>query len=266
MAQDRSAPGSAISALGAAVLAVSVFLPWYAFSLTASGVTSAQESLANAVAHQYGNTAFQSAASGLERALRLARRPPARNAERPRRAEISEHRPADPCGGRARRVAASSPRCLAAPERSSRARRGARGHLRAVSDARPSRAFGRRHRPVAELGDLACTRGIRRRRPRGRVAAGEDSQPSRPPRSSRRPSTSSPAGARRPDLAAPSSARPSLSSGPEFQAAALRCRPVYSGFAPRPRLPDRCYADSGTTTRRLRRRSSAASTRTMSSP
>ena len=64
MTQDRSARGSAISALGAAVLAVSVFLPWYAVSLTASGVASAQQSL-NAVAQQYGNTAFQSAASGL---------------------------------------------------------------------------------------------------------------------------------------------------------------------------------------------------------
>ena len=64
MAEDRSARGSAIAALGAAVLAVSVFSPWYGVSLTASGVASAQQSL-NAVAQQYGNSAFQSAASGL---------------------------------------------------------------------------------------------------------------------------------------------------------------------------------------------------------
>ncbi len=64
MTEDRSARGSAISVFGAAVLAVSVFLPWYGVSLTASGVASAQQGL-NAAAQQYGNSAFQSAASGL---------------------------------------------------------------------------------------------------------------------------------------------------------------------------------------------------------
>ncbi|MGH2833166.1 MAG: hypothetical protein ACRDK2_10370 [Solirubrobacteraceae bacterium] len=64
MGQDRARYGALVSAIGAAVLAVSVFLPWYGLSLTASGVQSAQQGL-NAAAEQYGNTAFQSEVSGL---------------------------------------------------------------------------------------------------------------------------------------------------------------------------------------------------------
>jgi hypothetical protein len=64
MADDRSQLGFLIAALGAAVLAVSVFLPWYGVSITASGAASAQQQLAT-VAQQYGNTTFQAGASEL---------------------------------------------------------------------------------------------------------------------------------------------------------------------------------------------------------
>jgi hypothetical protein len=64
MTDDRAPLGLLISALGAAVLAVSVFLPWYGVSITASGAASAQQQLA-AVAQQYGNTTFQTGASRL---------------------------------------------------------------------------------------------------------------------------------------------------------------------------------------------------------
>jgi hypothetical protein len=62
MNDDRVPVGLLVAALGAAVLAVSVFLPWYGVSITASGATSAQQDLASA-AQQYGNTAFQTGAS-----------------------------------------------------------------------------------------------------------------------------------------------------------------------------------------------------------
>jgi hypothetical protein len=58
MVEDRAPLGLLLSALGAAILAVSVFLPWYAVSLTATGAASAQQALASA-AQQYGNATFQ---------------------------------------------------------------------------------------------------------------------------------------------------------------------------------------------------------------
>jgi len=64
MVDDRSQLGFLIAALGAAVLAVSVFLPWYGVSITASGAASAQQQLAT-VAQQYGNTTFQAGANAL---------------------------------------------------------------------------------------------------------------------------------------------------------------------------------------------------------
>jgi hypothetical protein len=64
MVDDRPPLGFLIAALGAAVLAISVFLPWYAVSITASGAASAQQELAT-VAQQYGNTTFQTGASAL---------------------------------------------------------------------------------------------------------------------------------------------------------------------------------------------------------
>jgi len=47
-----------IATVGAALLAVSVFLPWYSFRVTAQGAASAQQAL-ESVAAQFGNTAFQ---------------------------------------------------------------------------------------------------------------------------------------------------------------------------------------------------------------
>ena len=64
MNDDRSQLGFLIAALGAATLAVSIFLPWYGVSITASGAASAQQQLAT-VAQQYGNTTFQAGASQL---------------------------------------------------------------------------------------------------------------------------------------------------------------------------------------------------------
>ena len=64
MVDDRSPLGFLIAALGAAVLAVSVFLPWYGVGITASGAASAQQELAK-VAQQYGNSTFQTGASTL---------------------------------------------------------------------------------------------------------------------------------------------------------------------------------------------------------
>ena len=62
MNDDRAPLGFLIVALGAAVLAVSVFLPWYGVSITASGAATAQQEIA-AVAQQYGNPSFQTGAS-----------------------------------------------------------------------------------------------------------------------------------------------------------------------------------------------------------
>jgi hypothetical protein len=61
MVEDRLRLGSLISAIGAALLAVSVFLPWYGVTLTAGGAASAQQTL-NEVAQQYGNATFQTQA------------------------------------------------------------------------------------------------------------------------------------------------------------------------------------------------------------
>jgi hypothetical protein len=62
MAEDRPRTGDLLATVGAALLAVSVFQPWYALTLTASGASSAQQAL-NRVAQQFGNAAFQSQAT-----------------------------------------------------------------------------------------------------------------------------------------------------------------------------------------------------------
>lgn len=62
MADKRSSPGLLISALAAAVLAVSVFLPWYSLSITPTGAAEAKQQLAT-VAQQYGNASLQSMAN-----------------------------------------------------------------------------------------------------------------------------------------------------------------------------------------------------------
>jgi hypothetical protein len=64
MVEDRLRFGPLLSPIGAALLAVSVFLPWYSVSLTAAGVASAQQAL-NSVAQQFGNTTFEGLASSV---------------------------------------------------------------------------------------------------------------------------------------------------------------------------------------------------------
>ena len=61
MVDNRAPRGLLVSALGAAVLAVSVFLPWYSVSITPSGAAAAQQEFA-AVAQQYGNANLQTMA------------------------------------------------------------------------------------------------------------------------------------------------------------------------------------------------------------
>jgi hypothetical protein len=51
--------GLLVSALGAILLAVAVFLPWYGLSLTAGGVSFAQQ-LSSQVASEFGNAQLQS--------------------------------------------------------------------------------------------------------------------------------------------------------------------------------------------------------------
>src|SRR5579871_1826872 len=68
MHDDRRSFGLLISALAAAVLAVSVFLPWYGVSITRAGAAAAQQELV-AVARQYGNTTFQDRASTIGQEL-----------------------------------------------------------------------------------------------------------------------------------------------------------------------------------------------------
>lgn len=62
MVEHRLRLGPLLSAVGAPLLAVSVFLPWYSVSFTASGVASAQQAL-NSAAQQFGNASFQGLAS-----------------------------------------------------------------------------------------------------------------------------------------------------------------------------------------------------------
>lgn len=59
MAGDRPRYGSMVSALGAIVLAVGVFLPWYGLSFTAHGIALAQQ-VGSQFASQYGNATLQS--------------------------------------------------------------------------------------------------------------------------------------------------------------------------------------------------------------
>ena len=64
MADQRPRYGPVLATLGAIVLAVSVFLPWYGLSFTANGVAFAQQ-VGDQVASQYGNAALQSYMSTL---------------------------------------------------------------------------------------------------------------------------------------------------------------------------------------------------------
>jgi hypothetical protein len=58
MVGARPRYGLLVSALGAILLAVSVFLPWYGLSFTASGVALVQQS-AEQIASQFGNASIQ---------------------------------------------------------------------------------------------------------------------------------------------------------------------------------------------------------------
>ena len=64
MATDRKGLPSVLTLGGGVVLAIAVFLPFYAVTFTASGVAAAQQNL-NSVAQQFGNSAFQSTASSV---------------------------------------------------------------------------------------------------------------------------------------------------------------------------------------------------------
>jgi hypothetical protein len=64
MVEERPRFGPLITAIGAALLGVSVFQPWYAVTLTASGAASAQRAL-NGVAEQFGNANFQTQAKAV---------------------------------------------------------------------------------------------------------------------------------------------------------------------------------------------------------
>ncbi len=68
MADERSRYGLMVSALGAILLAVSVFLPWYGVSFTAAGVAAAQQ-MSQQVISEFGNAALQSHTSGLQASL-----------------------------------------------------------------------------------------------------------------------------------------------------------------------------------------------------
>jgi hypothetical protein len=62
MAEARAPYDLLLSAFGAAVLAVSVFSPWYSVSITAAGAASAQQQLTS-IAQQYGNANLQATAN-----------------------------------------------------------------------------------------------------------------------------------------------------------------------------------------------------------
>src|SRR4051794_33497642 len=68
VASERSRYGLFVSALGAVVLAVSVFLPWYALTLTPAGADLAQNLTQN-FAEQFGNASLQQVAGSLHGSL-----------------------------------------------------------------------------------------------------------------------------------------------------------------------------------------------------
>ncbi len=68
MAGDRSRYGLTVSALGAVLLAVAVFLPWYGVGLTNAGVALVQQTGDHFVA-QFGNAALQAQLGGFHGAV-----------------------------------------------------------------------------------------------------------------------------------------------------------------------------------------------------
>jgi hypothetical protein len=68
MSSDRPRYGLLVAALGAIVLAIAVFLPWYGLSLTTGGVGYVQQ-VESQVVGQFGNAALQSYLGGLHASL-----------------------------------------------------------------------------------------------------------------------------------------------------------------------------------------------------
>ncbi|MFI4991504.1 MAG: hypothetical protein ACHQHO_11410 [Solirubrobacterales bacterium] len=66
--ESRSTYGLLVAALGAVLLAVSVFLPWYGVSFTARGIATAERAGEQFTA-QYGNAALQSHLGSLHASL-----------------------------------------------------------------------------------------------------------------------------------------------------------------------------------------------------
>jgi hypothetical protein len=63
MDANRSQYGLLVSVLGALLLVVAVFLPWYGLSFTANGIATVQQT-SHAFVNQYGNPALQGQLSG----------------------------------------------------------------------------------------------------------------------------------------------------------------------------------------------------------
>jgi len=68
MQANRSRYGLLVSALGAIMLAVSIFLPWYGLSFTAKGIALIQQ-VSDQVTSQFGNSALQDLTAGLHARL-----------------------------------------------------------------------------------------------------------------------------------------------------------------------------------------------------
>lgn len=68
MTGERPRYGQVVSALGALVLAIAVFLPWYGVSFTSNGVAFVQR-VGNEAAAQYGNATLQSYTASLHASL-----------------------------------------------------------------------------------------------------------------------------------------------------------------------------------------------------
>jgi hypothetical protein len=68
MGNERSRLGLVIAAVGAIVLAISVFLPWYGVSFTESGIAATQQSAQQAIS-EFGNAKLQASAGGLDSSL-----------------------------------------------------------------------------------------------------------------------------------------------------------------------------------------------------
>lgn len=64
MTESRSTIGPIVAVTGAALLAVSIFLPWYGVRITASGAAYAQQALKVAAA-RYGNATLQTQADAI---------------------------------------------------------------------------------------------------------------------------------------------------------------------------------------------------------